>query len=433
MHTQIKRLIKASALSVCMVAVIPNVFAESVTDAPRASDDPQVGLSPQVVTSDELQTRLLNTLDNAQGIAAGIGMTSILGDQIEAARASVLAATPQELEAIPPNLFNSLSILEAGSGQMRMIYDPELQPKGSNKSKSDQASQISKIQSSGASSGGANYDDTALDAPGYPGQDWSFSFEAGEPDGDPEDPDSGSGESHGTCHAPGSTYPARVAALNSAIVANAINDIADHFCEFVVLGFNVAPLCVVTEVIAAITVGIDENMSLCNEHIGAAEVSATWEGLKTVHENVQHVHDDLADVESDLASHDTDIKSQINTHDTDIKSQVTNHDTDIKSQVTIHDTQIKSQVSIHDTDMKLQLATHDTDIKARLGEIQGTVDENQRLISITMARQLEILRLLLTPSGQRELNPDVLSCTGSDCPPVTEVLSCKNGLKWPCK
>jgi hypothetical protein len=50
-----------------------------------------------------------------------------------------------------------------------------------------------------------------------------------------------------------------------------------------------------------------------------------------------------------------------------------------------------------------------------------------------MARQAEILRLLLTPSGQREVNPDVFSCTGDDCPEFDEILSCKNGLEWPCK
>jgi len=50
-----------------------------------------------------------------------------------------------------------------------------------------------------------------------------------------------------------------------------------------------------------------------------------------------------------------------------------------------------------------------------------------------MARQAEILRLLITPSGKREINPDVLSCTGDDCPQADIVLSCKNGLDWPCK
>ena len=428
MKTQLSKLLRASALTACVFAISPNAFAGPTADAPPVADDPQVGVNLQVVTNDELQTRLLNTLDNAQGVAAGIGMTAILGDQIEAARASVLSATPQQLEAIPPNLYNSLKILEMSSGQMRLAYDPELRTKNSEKSTIQQVGQGMTIQSAGGS-----YDETALDEPGYPGQDWNFSFSGGEPDGDEDDVDGGSGESHGSCHAPGSTYPARVAALNSAIVANAVNDIADHFCEFVVLGFNVAPLCVVTEVVAAIAVGIDENMSLCNEHIGAAEVSATWAGIKTVHSNVQHVHDDLVDVESALSLHDTNIDADLAAHDANIDADLIAHDTNIDGDLVQHDSDIKSQLATHDATIKAQLASHDADIKARLGEIQGTVDENQRLIVISMARQAEILRLLITPSGKREINPDVLSCTGADCPQADIVLSCDNGLDWPCK
>lgn len=431
METQKVRILRISVLTACLLTVIPTSFAKQATDSPPVKHEPPVDVSQPVVTNEELQTQLLNTLENAQGVAAGIGMSEILEDQIKAARASVLSATPQELEAIPPSLHNSLRILEVGSGQMRLAYDPELQTEKAKNSGIQKVGQGMKIQSAGG-----GYDDTALDQPGYPGQDWNFSFEGGSPDGDENDVDGGEGESYGSCHAPGSTYPARVAALNAAIVANAVNDIAGHFCDWVVVvigGGNVSPLCVVTQVIASVTTGIDENMSLCNEHIGAAEVSATWEGLNTVHGNVQHVHDDLANVDADLASHDAAINLQVMTHDTNISTQLSTHDSDINAQLSTHDSDIKSQVATHDADLKFQLAAHDADIKARLGEIQGTVDENQRLLTITMARQLEIFRLLITPSGQREINMDVLTCTGDDCPALDEILNCRNGLDWPCK
>lgn len=452
MQTRAKRILRASALTASMIAVFPNVFAQPTADDPRANDPREI-IFQQPVTNDELQTRLLNTLDNAQGIAAGIGMTAVLADQIEAARASVLSATPQDLEAIPPNLYNSMRIIEVSSGQMRLAYDPELQIKNSQKSSIQKVGQGMTIQSAGGV-----YDGAPLDNPVYPSENWGFSFEGDSPDGDPNDVGGGGDSEGGSCFAPGTTYHERVIALNTAIVANAVNDIAGHFCDWVVVvvgGGNFSPLCVVTQVIASVATGVDENMSLCNEHIGAAEVSATWEGLKTVHGNVQHVHDDLATVDADLASHDTDIKSQISTHDTninsqlsthdtdiksqvtthdtDIKTQVTTHDTDIKVQVTAHDTDIKAQVATHDADLKSQLATHDADIKTRLGEIQGTVDENQRLLKITMARQLEIFRLLITPSGLRSINMDVLTCTGNDCPTAIDLQCGKGDLGWPCK
>ena len=50
-----------------------------------------------------------------------------------------------------------------------------------------------------------------------------------------------------------------------------------------------------------------------------------------------------------------------------------------------------------------------------------------------MSRQLEVLRLLITPQGQREINMDVLNCTGDDCPAVIDLLCRNGGLAWPCK
>ena len=109
MKIQISGLLKATALTACMFTVLPNAFAES------EADDPQAGVNVQIVTNEELQTRMLNTLENAQSIAEGIGMTEILGDQIKAARASVLSATPQELEAIPPSLYSSMKASTASA------------------------------------------------------------------------------------------------------------------------------------------------------------------------------------------------------------------------------------------------------------------------------------------------------------------------------
>lgn len=100
----------------------------------------------------------------------------------------------------------------------------------------------------------------------------------------------------------------------------------------------------------------------------------------------------------------------------------------------MHDTDISGQLATHDVDLKFQLATHDSDIKTLLGDIQGAVDENQRLIRIFMGRQLEIMRLLITPSGRRAINEEVLTCTGADCPDYPAFQPCQNGsLRWNCR
>jgi hypothetical protein len=72
-------------------------------------------------------------------------------------------------------------------------------------------------------------------------------------------------------------------------------------------------------------------------------------------------------------------------------------------------------------------------MKELLEDLQGAVDENQRLIQITMARQLEIMRLLITPNGRREINAEILDCTGEDCPVYPAFEICPDGsLDWNC-
>ena len=414
--TQLSKLLRASALTACVFAISPNAFAESLEDE---------GLRTQL-GDEELRTQLLNTLENLEATADGLNITAVMEEKFNYARERILSAGPDELEEISPITYNNMSALEVSTGQMRLMYDPELRARDSKGSKGPTLSNIGLGPT--ILSSGANYSSDGLTI-AYPDVSWTFNFEGSE-----DEPDDGAtgGSGSGLCKFPGTAVQTRFITMNLAITLEAIKDMAEQACGQTVLA-NFSLACIVTDAAYFIAKFADENQSLCNEHMGASEISATWTGLKTVHSNVQHVHDDLASVDTDLASHDAAINLQISTHDTDINSQVATHDTDIKAQVTTHDTDIKLQVETHDTDLKLQLATHDADIKARLGEIQGTVDENQRLILVSMARQAEIMRLLITPAGRREINPDVLSCTGADCPQADIVLSCRNGLDWPCK
>lgn len=138
-------------------------------------------------------------------------------------------------------------------------------------------------------------------------------------------------------------------------------------------------------------------LEACGVHDGAidgAEIEATYENTLGLVGDVSHVHGDLA----------------------------------------THATSIANQLSLHDVELKARLADHDTDIKTILATIQGGVAENQRLIKILMSRQLEIMRLLITPDGRREINADVLTCIGDDCPAFPGTPLCSNGsLQWNCK
>jgi hypothetical protein len=137
-------------------------------------------------------------------------------------------------------------------------------------------------------------------------------------------------------------------------------------------------------------------LEACDIHQGAidgAEIEATYENTKGLVGDVSHLHDDL----------------------------------------TTHDAHINADLEAHDANIDADLVAHDTDIKALLATLQGAVDENQRLIKITMSRQQEIMRLLITPNGRRVINEDVLTCTGDDCPVFPGLQLCPNGsLMWNC-
>lgn len=171
-------------------------------------------------------------------------------------------------------------------------------------------------------------------------------------------------------------------------------------CDEVLFGFNGSLACIPADIVLAaaeLVVGaaetVVEHIDFCDAAVDAAEIEASYERMG-------HLHTDLDGHVVALGAHDTNITNQMAAHHAAITAQI---------------------------------ATHDAEIKARLDNIQGTVDENQRLIKVGMSRQLEVLRLLITSEGQRGINMDVLTCTGDDCPTVADLQCSKGGLGWPCK
>lgn len=180
-------------------------------------------------------------------------------------------------------------------------------------------------------------------------------------------------------------------------IAQGIWSALSRACDEIIVvlgeGFNTSLACIPADIAlftAELVIGDSEStvehLQHCNDAVNSAEI----EGM---YDRSGHIH-------TDLVTHDEDISNQLATHDIDISNQ---------------------------------LAAHDADIKALLGNLQATVDENQRLIKIFMSRQLDVMRLLITPSGQRVINEDVLTCTGDDCPVYPAMQLCANGsLSWNC-
>ena len=277
-----------------------------------------------------------------------------------------------------------------------------------------------------------------------------------------------------------------IAIANIALdVAKGIWFISDRACGTVAVAIGVIgnpqnAVCLIADVIiiaADAAVGITQGIA---DHIASCDASVDSAEIKGVYERADHIHTDLtthdANIDGDLAAHDANIDGDMAAHDTNIDGDLAAHDANIDGDLAAHDANIdgdliahdanlvahdanlvahdanidgdlvlhdanidgdlvvhNANLIAHDANIDADLILHDSDIKALLANLQGAVNENQRLIKITMSRQQEILRLLMTPSGSRNINEDVLTCTGDDCPIYPALQLCQNGsLSWNC-
>ncbi|KAA9134056.1 hypothetical protein F3N42_00455 [Marinihelvus fidelis] len=186
-------------------------------------------------------------------------------------------------------------------------------------------------------------------------------------------------------------------------------------------------VCYVAAAVVAATVsGLEIAMAQCSLQdalVDSAEIEAAFENTVVIYDqlidtdaelNMDHDElfsdiSDLSDDHADLLNGQTALGNQIAAHDTNLAD----HDSDMKSIVSIHDLDIKTTVANHDADIKSAVALHDGDVKALLATLQAVVDANQALLETSLARQLETIRLLNTPQGQR--STDVPACDGEGC------------------
>jgi hypothetical protein len=88
----------------------------------------------------------------------------------------------------------------------------------------------------------------------------------------------------------------------------------------------------------------------------------------------------------------------------------------IDNDLAMHDADIKTHLATHDAEIKAALAKHDVEIKALLAILQRSVDEANQRLKVSEALERQTIKLLLTPEGLRSADPDVLTCTGDNCP-----------------
>lgn len=316
-----------------------------------------------------LKQQTLRSLDNLEVVVANAGLPAALLDAIESNRRAVRVMGPGDFASLPPVLKDQLQRVDTMTGDLKAAFQYR--------------SDLRIIKSAGFPSAD------------YPDVEWDFVIDAIE-----EAPGGGSTSdaSEGICNGTGYTANQTFAAMNGALVAEAIKDTAEQACNQSGIGFNASLACIVTDIAYFAAKGIFDNFNLCNDFVTAAEVNGNYRRL-------DHIHGDVQNLDADV--------STVNVKVTNIDSDLQSARAALLAAIAAHDSDIKSVLATHDADLKLALGTHDDDVKALLAVLQNGVSGNGAQLELLLARQLEVIRLLHTPQGQR--SSDVPACDGGPC------------------
>ena len=183
-------------------------------------------------------------------------------------------------------------------------------------------------------------------------------------------------------------------------VADTVRELAQDACKQDVVvvalgeggGGNTSLVCTIVDTVWVIAKAVDEGIHFCDDDLTGAVVDANFARLN-------HIHDDLSAVQTGV--------NTVSTQVSNVGTQVSNVDTHL------------STVDTHITALIAGLSS-------QIVTLQASVDlANQRLLK-TVAGELQIMKLELTPDGSRILVPSILTCTGSNCPNVLAL--CPGGV-----
>ncbi len=175
-------------------------------------------------------------------------------------------------------------------------------------------------------------------------------------------------------------------------VADTVRELAQDACKEDVAGFNASAACIPVDIIWVIAKAVDEGIHFCDDDLTGAVVDANFARLN-------HIHDDLSAVQTGV--------NTVSTQVSNVGTQVSNVDTHL------------STVDTHITALIAGLSS-------QIVTLQASVDlANQRLLK-TIAGELQIMKLELTPEGRRILLNSILTCTGTNCPNVLAL--CPGGI-----
>ncbi len=222
----------------------------------------------------------------------------------------------------------------------------------------------------------------------------------------------------GGCDGVDTSADSRYALLIIKEVANSILAAAAWVCNEDILGENGSLACVPFAIAADIANGFFDTATFCSGEGTANQIDANFRRL-------DHIHDDLADVQTTA--------NTIDTHITNVDNHIANEISALDTHLTNVNNQITSEfaaTNTHITDVDNHIANEFTALDTHMVNLFNALGNQLTNATALLGADLkQVMKLELTPEGQRQIVPAILTCTGTDCP---DVLNACNGTGGAC-
>lgn len=194
-------------------------------------------------------------------------------------------------------------------------------------------------------------------------------------------------------------------------VADGVREFAQDACkqEAVVLGEggNTSLACIIVDTVWIVAKAVDEGIHFCDDDL-------TGNIIDTNYQRLDHIHTDLANTDGRVAA--------VDTHLTTVDNRVAGEFVTLDSKIAVEFNALDTHLGNVDT----RIAKEFTDLETRLTALlAGLSTQVTNASAQLVAGQRQIMKLELTPDGQRIIAPPILTCTGTNCPNV--LAACPGG------
>jgi len=179
-------------------------------------------------------------------------------------------------------------------------------------------------------------------------------------------------------------------------IADSVRELAQDACKQDVLGENASTACIIVDIVWIVAKAVDDGLHFCDDDL-------TGNVIDTNYARLDDIHSDLYSTTASLDTHLTSANTDIDTNIGNLNTHLTTANTDIDAKIAALDSHTAAQF---------------TTLTTLIGNLSAQLTNATNQL---VAGERQIMKLDLTPDGQRQLVPAILTCDGSSgnaCPNV---------------